>query len=424
MKTLFEPARINTLTLPNRFVRSATWAGMADEDGNGTPALIDLLAALAQGGVGLIVTGHAYVHLSGKHAPRQLGIDSDSRIDGLRALTRAVHDQGGKIAVQLGYGGAYLSKSRVRQLTAGDMHNLATAFAQAAVRARKSGFDAVQIFAAHGFLLSQLLCPRYNVRADTYGGPLRNRARLLLETADAVRSAVGADYPVLVKLNAHDGIDDGLIVEESVQVGAMLEARGVDAIELSGGLLNNPNLLKGRSHERAYFESEARLYKARIGVPLILVGGIRSLETAGRIVSEGTADMVSLSRPLICEPGLVNRWKGGDAGKAACISCNNCVEQIKAGGGVRCVPLAPGSAPSFFPQTTVSVSASPPHPVGACYVVSFGLLETASGYLPMVKTHLCYPGDETEMCPSFPVGSDDHDRVARAVSALLTRQSS
>ena len=422
MKTLFEPVKINAMLLPNRFVRSATWVGLADDAGNCTPELTHLMADLARGGVGLIVTGHAYVHPSGKHAPYQLGIDNDSRIEGLRSMTKAVHAHNGKIAVQLGYGGAYLSRSRLKQLTSGDMHNLATAYANAAMRAQKAGFDAVQIFAAHGFFLSQLLCPHYNLRDDAYGGRLSNRARLLLEIVEVVRSAVGDDYPVLVKLNTHDGIDDGLTTAESIQVGEMLEDRGIDAIELSGGLLNIPNLLKKPSDELAYFESEAKMFKAKIDVPLILVGGIRSLASAERIIAERSADFVSFSRPLICEPGLVNRWKDGDRRDADCISCNNCVEQIKAGKGARCVPSVSEVIPSFFPQKTESVSASPPHPAGACYVISFGLLETPEGYLPMVKTYLSYPGDETERCPIFPIDSDDHDRVSRLVSNLLSQQ--
>ena len=419
MTLLFEPVKINTMLLANRFVRSATWVGMADGQGNSTPELVRLLEELSLGGVGLIITGHAYIHSSGRHAPRQLGIDSDRRIEGLRELTRAVHNRNGKVAAQLGYGGAYLSKSRLKQLDAGDMRNLTAAYAQAAVRAQRSGFDAVQIFAAHGFFLSQLLCPRYNPRNDAYGGPLRNRARLLLEVFDAVRLAVGSDYPVLVKLNTHDGISDGFSLEESVRVGEMLEAHGVDAIELSGGLLNNPNLLNEPSRTGAYFESEAEVFKARVGVPLILVGGIRSLPVADRIISEGVADFISLCRPLICEPHLVNLWQEGATEEAACISCNNCVEQIKAGRGARCVPLQPPSTQSFFPQLTESVPASPPHPAGSNYIISFGLEETASGYLPMVKIHLSHPGDETERCATFPVGADDHQRVSRLVSDLM-----
>jgi len=418
MKSLFDSTQINGMTLANRFVRSATWSGLADDDGYVTPRLLELMQNLAQGGVGLIITGHAYVHPSGRHAPWQLGVDDDSKIEGLKQMTDAVHKQGGKIAVQLGYGGAYLSKSRVRQMTRDDFRRLVKAYADAAIRARSSGFDAVQIFAAHGFFLSQLLCPRYNDRNDEYGGAIGNRARCLLEVLDAIRQSLGRDYPILVKLNAHDGVKDGLLLEESIQVGEMLEAGGIDAIELSGGLLNSPNVLKSSSNERAYFEEEARAFKGKIGVPLILVGGVRTLEISERLLSEGAADYISLCRPLICEADLVNRWKSGDTRDAACISCNNCVEQIKAGKGVNCVPLKPDASPSFFVHDAKTIPASFPHPEGTCYVISFGLYETATGFLPMTKVHLAFPDDEREHPPLFPSGSDDHERVFKACLAL------
>ena len=418
MKGLFDSTQINGMKLANRFVRSATWSGLADDDGYVTPRLVEVTKKLAQGGVGLIITGHAYVHPSGRHAPWQLGIDDESKIEGLTQMTDAVHRHGGKIAVQLGYGGAYLSKSRVRQMTKGDIRRLVKAYADAAVRARSSGFDAVQIFAAHGFFLSQLLCPRYNDRKDEYGGAIRNRARCLLEVLDAIRQSLGQDYPILVKLNAHDGVKDGLQLEESIQVGEMLEARGIDAIEVSGGLLNSPNVLKAPSGQQAYFETGARAFKEKIGVPLLLVGGIRTFEMSGRLLSEGVADYISLCRPLVCEPDLINRWQSGDARDAACISCNNCVEQIKAGKGVTCVPLKPDAAPSFFVHNTKAILASSPHPEGTCYVISFGLHETATGFLPMTKIHMAFPDDEREHPPLFPLGSNDQERVFQASLAI------
>lgn len=420
MASVFSSATIGTMNLTNRFVRSATWAGMADDDGNVTPELIQCMARLATGTVGLIVTGHAFVHISGKHSPRQLGIDDDLRLKGLEALTLAVHDQGGKVAVQLGYGGAYLSRSRVRQMTTENLRALAGAYARAAVLARTAGFDGIQIFAAHGFFLSQLLCPRYNDRRDVYGGSLENRARFLMEVLDAIRQAVGGDFPVFVKLNATDGIGDGLSLKESVQVGTMLASSGIDAIEISGGLLNNPNLLRPADSSEAAFEAEARSFKAALTIPVILVGGVRSLDTAQRIVTDGIADFVAMSRPFICEPDLISRWKSGDVHPAACASCNNCVEQVKQGKGLCCVPEVPVANPVFYPQFERLVDASPPHPAGTRYVVSFGLQETASGYLPMVKVHMTYPGSPEAHVPVFPPGSDDHQRVHEMVSASMT----
>jgi len=168
MNTLFESSSINTMSLAKRFIRSATWEGMADDDDQCTSRLIELMSKLARGGVGLIITAHTYVHQGGRHSPWQLGIDRDTLIPGLQTMTGAVHEAGGEIAVQLGYGGAYLSRSRLRSMSETDLQEVVKAYGQAATRAKEAGFDAVQIFAAHGFFLSQLLCPRYNDRTDSY----------------------------------------------------------------------------------------------------------------------------------------------------------------------------------------------------------------------------------------------------------------
>ena len=200
MSELFGQSEINGMTLSNRFVRSATWDGLASDEGACTPRMNDLMAKLADGGVGMIITGHAFVHQLGWHQPWQLGIHTDELIPGLKAMTDAVHEKGGKIVVQLGYGGTYLSKSRVRRMRDQDLQEVFRAFGQAAMRAKRAGFDGVQIFAAHGFFLSQMLCPRYNDRTDEYGGNIDNRARALMEVLSSVRNTVGPAYPILVKL--------------------------------------------------------------------------------------------------------------------------------------------------------------------------------------------------------------------------------
>jgi 2,4-dienoyl-CoA reductase-like NADH-dependent reductase (Old Yellow Enzyme family) len=231
------------------------------------PKLVDLMARIAAGGVGLIITGHTYVRPDGQHSPWQLGIYKDELIPGLKAMTQVVHENGAKIVLQLGYGGAYLSKSRVAKMTVEDIQELTAAYGVAAMRAKTSGFDGVQIFAAHGFFLSQLLCPRYNDRTDAYGGNIRNRARTLLEVLESVRNHTASDYPVLVKLNCRDFVDNGLTLEDSLQVGMMLEEEGIDAIELSGGLLNNPNIMQSKIDTEgveAYFQNEARAFKEKI----------------------------------------------------------------------------------------------------------------------------------------------------------------
>lgn len=424
MDPLFEKSEINGMILSNRFVRSATWAGMATDEGACTPRLLDLMRNLAAGGVGLIITGHAYVRRDGQHAPWQLGIHQDELIPGFRNLTRAVHEHESKIVIQLGYGGAYLSKSRVRSMSHQDFQILAEAYGQAALRARKAGFDGVQIFAAHGFFLSQLLCPRYNDRPDDYGGGIANRARALKEVLVAIRKAVGRDYPVLAKLNCRDFVDNGLTLEDSIQVARMLEKTGIDAIEISGGLLNNPNIMQTKINSDdgpAYFQSEARIFKEDINVPLILVGGIRSYDTARRLVDEGIVEYISMSRPFIREPALIKRWKEGDRREATCISCNNCFESIKAGKGVSCMPLEPEETVTFFPQLSEIVPASPPYPSGTAYMISIGLEDWESNYVPVAKIQMLFNENTSGQSLSFPLDSQDHHNVMQTLTDLLEK---
>jgi 2,4-dienoyl-CoA reductase-like NADH-dependent reductase (Old Yellow Enzyme family) len=310
-------------------------------------------------------------------------------------------------------------------MTVQDLQEVFKAFGQAALRAKKAGFDGVEIFAAHGFFLSQLLCPRYNDRTDAYGGDIHNRARALREVLQSVREAVGHEYPVLVKLNVQDFVENGLTLEDSVRVGIMLQEGGIDAIELSGGLLNNPNLMreKIRSEEdEAYFKGEARAFKENIQVPLILVGGIRSYYVAKQLVEAGKVDYISMCRPFIREPDLINRWKAGDLQKAACISCNNCIEQAKKGEGVSCVPLEEAAAETFFPQVSEEIPASPPHPAGTSYRISIGLEQRESNFIPVVKIQMVHDGRVSEEGPSFPLGTEDHAKVGKAIADLLDKQ--
>jgi 2,4-dienoyl-CoA reductase-like NADH-dependent reductase (Old Yellow Enzyme family) len=398
---------------------------MADENGQCTRRLLHLMRELAEGGVGLIITGHAYVHQNGRHSPWQLGIDRDELLPGLQKMTQVVHGSGGKIAVQLGYGGAYLSKSRLRALSQADIKELAAEYGHAAVRAKDADFDAVQIFAAHGFLLSQFLCPRYNDRTDMYGGNLNNRARIILEVLDSVRNAVGPKYPTLIKINASDFIENGLTLEEAVSVGLMLEERGIDAIELSGGLLNNPNILRTQIEteaDEAYLKEEAGAFKEKLKLPLILGGGVRSYTIARRLVEQEVTDYISMCRPFICQPDLINRWLSGNTTKSACISCNNCVEETKAGHGVSCRPKAAAKAVTFFPQLTETIPASPPHPLGTNYRVSVGLEQVDAGFYPVVKVETEHNGKVLERVPYFPFGTDDHERINVLIAKLLAKQ--
>ncbi len=413
------------MTLNNRFVRSATWDGMATDKGETTPKMVALVSKLAAGEVGLILTGHAFVHEKGRHQPWQLGIHSDEMLPGLSRLADAVHHQGGKIAVQLGFGGSYLSKERVGRMTLQNLFEVVKAFGEASRRAKTAGFDGVQILAAHGFLISQFLCPRYNARTDRYGGDIGNRARILMEVVESVRTATGSAFPVLAKLNCRDFVEGGLSLEDSIRVGQMLQAAGIDAIELSGGLLNNPNLLAENIRteaQEAYFRQEASAFKEKVRVPLILVGGIRSYSVSQRLVEAGIADYVALCRPFIREPGLIRRWKAWDLRKAECISCNNCIEQAKKGDGISCVPLDAADAEPFYVQSTREIPADSCHPPGTSYVVSFGLRQRESGFFPEIRVQMAHRGKPSSGGIFFPAGTQDPLKVHRAVEALLQEQ--
>ena len=359
---MFESSSINGLNLPNRFVRSATWEGLATPEGAVTPELTTAMTELARGGVGLIISGHAYIDRAGQAGPRQLGIYSDDLVPGLKDMVSAVHDANGKIVAQLAHAGYFaasklsgldpwavsaevdIAEGQRRNLTKRDIQTTIEAFAAAAERAVAAGFDGVQIHSAHGYLLSQFLSPLFNLRTDRYGGEIRNRVRIHLEVLEAVRAVVGKDYPVLVKLNCSDFVDGGLNLDDALYAGAALNRAGIDAIELSGGLLRTS--LMGPSPSRSgiskpekegYHQAEARAFKAEINCPLILVGGLRSFEVAENLVKDGTADYISISRPLIREPDLIARWQAGDRHPSGCKSDNLCFRPGMVGDGVYCV---------------------------------------------------------------------------------------
>ena len=362
MKKLFERTKINQMELKNRFVRSATWEGLANSDGSCSEELTDLMVELAKGQVGLIISSHAYISPSGKTGIRRLGIHYDKLITGYRKMVEKVHNEGSKIVLQIAHAGGLASSQLIqskpfgpssieikdllncREMTINEIFQVVEEFKNAAIRARNAGFDGVQIHAAHGYLLSQFLSPFFNKRKDEYGGIIRNRARLILEVFRAIRFAVGKQFTVIIKLNSEDFIEGGFTRSEMLHVAALLESAGIDAIELSGSLSLHIckyfSFREGRidsKEEEVYYREAAKLYKEKINVPLILVGGIRSYEVAEELLEKEQVDYISLSRPLIREPGLIKRWQSCNNERATCISCNKCFMQAKTGKGISCV---------------------------------------------------------------------------------------
>lgn len=365
---VFEPITINGMRVKNRFVRSATGEGMAGPDGSVTDRLEAAMKALAVGEVGLVISSHAYVEKRGQAGSGQLGVHCPAMEVGIARLARAVHAYGGRFVVQLAHGGcrarpelsgepaigpsapeasSTTDAPPCQAMTAEDLARFEAAFGAAAALCRDAGADGVQIHAAHSYGLSQFLSPRSNHRVGAYGGSLANRARLLLEVLVAIRGRVGRDYPVLVKINSDDFIEGGLTAAESLQVIRWLEAAGLDGVEISGGTFDSGRLMPIRpgsivipEGEAYYRDAALAIKQAAVKIPLLLVGGIRSLGTAEDLVATGTADMVALSRPLIREPGLVARWHSGDHGPSACVSDNRCLTVLRRGEGLYCLTEA------------------------------------------------------------------------------------
>lgn len=357
---LFEYFSFSGMTLGNRMVRSATYEKRADEDGFATESLIELYEELARGGAGLIITGITLVHPGGRALPKMISIHGDQYIKGLSELTDRVHDAGGIIAVQLGHGGRQsppvllggappLAPSAVpdpssgvtpRAMTDEEIWQTIYAFGEAARRAQQAGFDAVQIHGAHGFLVNEFISPHTNRRDDYWGGDEERRFHYLEEVYTAIRKEVGDGYPVLIKQNGDDLLPGGLTPPESLRIAKRLEAMGLAAIEISGGMRESPikatrpNILK--PGDEAYFRDIGRLFKAGLKIPVIVTGGMRSRAVMEEVLSRNEADLIGLSRPFLREPDLPGKLKAGKE-KADCISCNKCYDHLQYGAVVECL---------------------------------------------------------------------------------------
>jgi 2,4-dienoyl-CoA reductase-like NADH-dependent reductase (Old Yellow Enzyme family) len=364
MAKLFEQTSINGMTLQNRLVRSATWEGMCRADGRPTDKLINLYRELARGGVGLIITGYTFVRPDGKQAPGKMGIHTDDFAFEMRALTKTVHDEGGKICIQLVHCGGLtdsaiagrqpLAPSAVKvdqfpeapaELTVDEIRDIVKAFKEGARRAMAWGFDAVQLHGAHGYLINEFLSPLTNRRTDEYGGSIENRCRFLFEVYRGIREEVGGGYPVLIKLNAADNLTGGLESNDALYAAQKLSEAGIDAIEVSSGTPASGDQSPARTKidrpgKEAYNLKAARRIREAVGCPVMVVGGFRSYEVVEKALIDYGMDYVSMARPFIREPHLALRWKQGDTSPAKCISCNGCFKPALKEGGIYCVAEA------------------------------------------------------------------------------------
>ena len=384
MEIAFSAGRLGGLELRNRLIRAGCFEGMC-QNGKVTDALIEHHRALAAGGIGMTTVAYCSVSHDGRAFDHELWMRREILPD-LERLTRAVHAEGAAASIQLGHSGFFTNKavigkrplgaspawclfmrSRCRAMTKEDIAEKIRDFSNAAMMARETGFDAVEIHAGHGYLLSQFLSPWTNRRRDDYGGSLRNRIRFARQVIELTREKTGPDFPILVKMNLEDGMPQGIGIEDSVQIAQAFEKAGASALVPSSGFTarvpflmlrgnlpvvemsrNQPGwpdrigmrlfgrFLVPKHPYRPLFQFEqAEQVRRAVGIPVIYVGGVDSKEAIGQALQNGF-EFVQLGRATIQDPAIASKIERGEMTKSPCDHCNRCVAAMDAG-GVYCV---------------------------------------------------------------------------------------
>lgn len=370
---LFTPFKLGPITLRNRTIRAAAFEGMCP--GNSpSDDLLNYHQTVAAGGVGMTTVAYAAVDRSGLSFPHQLWL-RDEVIPQLRKLTDAVHKKGAACLIQIGHCGN-MSKSSVtgmrplapssrinlygptfpRSMSKPDIIQVVKSFGEAVRRARESGFDAVEVHAGHGYLISQFLSPFTNKRTDEFGGSLENRTRFMRMVMDEVNRVAGNNLAVLVKMNMRDGFSGGMELDESLEVARQLEQAGADALVLSGGFVSKApmyilrgampvkilahymndrftkifvrlfgnNLIRKEAFREAYFLEDALKFRAQIKIPLVYVGGLISREKIDEVLTNGF-ELVAMARALIKDPDFIKKLLQNELTRSTCDTCNYCI---------------------------------------------------------------------------------------------------
>ena len=317
---VLEPLSIRSINLRNRLVLPPMQSGAKCPDGHVVQATLDHYDKLSRGGyLSLIIVEHCFVDIQGRANIEQLSIADDSCLPGLRALTDLIHKNGSSIVAQISHAGGVTSAevtgqetvgpSQIaycgrpgpdRAMTAEDILHTVKCFGQAAVRAKAAGFDGVEIHSAHRYLLDQFYSPLANHRTDDYGGPVKNRLRIHLEILQEVRQAVGNSYPVFLRLGACDYMDGGNTISDAVAAARILMEGGVDVLDISGGM--NGYVVKGAETIPGYFSDITAAIKKVVSIPVLLTGGITSINDAEQLLLENKADLIGIGRAMLRDP--------------------------------------------------------------------------------------------------------------------------
>lgn len=358
---LLQPIKMGGMEVKNRFVMAPMVTNYAGKDGSVTERLKAYYRARAKGGVGLIIVEAAFVDPSGRGYTNELGIYKDDFIDGLKGLVDEVHQFGTKIAIQIYHsgrqsheiltGGRLIAPSPIpcpvcreepKEMTKGDIDNMIEAYGQAARRAVASGFDAVELHGAHGYLINQFLSPYSNQRMDEYGGSMENRVRFPLEVLSRVKKETGNASAIIYRMSSEEFVEGGLTLEDTMAFSVILSDNGVDAIHVSGGVYkSSAMIIQPAALPQGLYVEHASAIKKAIGnrVPVLVVGRIKDPEMAEDILAQGKADMVVMGRALLADPEMpVKVIEGRLQEIRPCIGCNQgCVDKLLADQDITCL---------------------------------------------------------------------------------------
>jgi 2,4-dienoyl-CoA reductase-like NADH-dependent reductase (Old Yellow Enzyme family) len=328
-EVLFETLELPCgVILKNRIAKSAMSDSLGDGTGHPTAQQNHLYQRWADGGVALSIIGEVQPSPRYAEKPGNLVLNGNSDLSKFQALAEHGRKNGAQLWLQLGHAGALayapisdpkgpsaldLRDLRCEGMSLDEIHQTPTDFAKTAKLAKKAGFGGVQIHAAHGFLLSQFLSPLFNKRSDDYGGTIANRMKLLLQSIEATREAVGPDFPIAVKLNSSDQLIGGLAEDDALEVVAALDASSVDLIDISGGTyFPGAKAASDGAGRGPYFIEFAKRARTKTSKPLMLTGGFKTRAQAEDAVASGVVDVIGLARALALEPSLPNLWMASE----------------------------------------------------------------------------------------------------------------
>jgi len=333
---LFTPITLpNGTTIKNRFFKSAMSEGMGTRDFQPKKNIATLYKRWAEGGTGLIITGNIMVDPKGTAEPGNIVFDKNSNMEILKNWAKQGQQHGAKVMVQLNHPGKQAPKtvskqtvapsavplgnglnklfSTPRALATNEVEELIQKFVTSAKVAKEAGFSGVQIHAAHGYLISQFLSPHDNRRTDKYGGSLENRMRFLKEIYLGMREELGKDFNIGIKINSTDFKEDGLTEEDSLKTIIELANLGLDFVEISGGTYERPAMMgaTSKSTNQVFFAEYSKKLKQKIEIPVVVTGGIRSINAMNTLLNDNTTDFIGIARPLTIDPNIPNKIKQG-----------------------------------------------------------------------------------------------------------------